>query len=203
MIYNGADYVYLFFLADLATGKDGVTGQTPTVYGSKAGVAFASLGVGTEVSNGWYKITIPTIGFLASFTGDLAIKSEVAGVTREWRDKLMVVPWNPMDAEDLGVSDIEAAGNIAVGGVELSTTAVDDIWDEGLEIDETGAGEFSARQMMRGVFAHATGLAVRTNQGGVPPTNLIEYMAPDGSVSRIAHQVTSEGARLAVTYNFT
>jgi hypothetical protein len=204
MIYNGANYDYLFYLADEVNGRSPVTGEalnTTVEYAKPGGSVTAIVDTVTEIGEGWYSITIPTSGVLASYTGDLALQASASGgVTdsRVWRDKVHVVPWNPEDAADLGVTALVNLTTALASGIGLSATAIDNIWAEAIENDDLGSPTLTAAQLMRGIFAHSTGLATRSAAGN---GNLLQYTSPDGTVSRIEHQVTTDGERTSVTYN--
>lgn len=110
-IRNGQAYTYAFLLVDAGDDETSETGLTPTVQLSKNGGAFANAsGAITEISNGWYKVTLSTSE--TNTDGPLVIRAFGTG-TDEWREKLQVYTNSLTDTEVNRIADIILRRNLA------------------------------------------------------------------------------------------
>ncbi len=95
-------YPITFLMVDAADHLAGKTGLTPTVTISKNGGAFAApAGAVAEVGNGWYALAGHATD--RDTLGDLLIHAAAAGADPV-DDRYLVVPWDPFDANTLGLT---------------------------------------------------------------------------------------------------
>lgn len=103
---NSTNYPTTFFMTDSTDHITGKTGLTPTVTISKNGAGFgAATGEVSEVGNGWYALAGNATD--RNTLGDLAINAAAAGAD-DFDGRYVIVPWNPFDATDLGLTDLHA-----------------------------------------------------------------------------------------------
>lgn len=103
---SNINYPITFFMTDSADHITGKTGLTPTVILSKNGAGFgAAVGSVSEVGNGWYALAGNATD--RNTLGDLAINAAAAGAD-DFDGRYVIVPWNPFDATDLGLTDLHA-----------------------------------------------------------------------------------------------
>jgi len=87
-IENGVAHVATFLLVDETDDETAETGLSPTVYISKAGGAFATTtNSATEISVGWYKVTLTTTE--TNTDGELILYATGTGADI-WRTKYLV-----------------------------------------------------------------------------------------------------------------
>lgn len=88
LIENGSTPVLMFLMVDATDRSTAETGLSPTVYISKAGGAFAATtNSATEVSVGWYKVTLTATE--TNTDGELALYATGTGAAT-WREKHQV-----------------------------------------------------------------------------------------------------------------
>lgn len=88
LIENGSTPVLMFLMVDATDRSTEETGLSPTVYLSKAGGAFAATtNSATEVSAGWYKVTLTATE--TGTDGELALYATGTGAAT-WREKHQV-----------------------------------------------------------------------------------------------------------------
>ena len=88
LIENGSTPVLMFLMVDATDRSTAETGLSPTVYISKAGGAFAATtNSATEVSAGWYKVTLTATETGAD--GEIALYATGTGAA-DWREKHQV-----------------------------------------------------------------------------------------------------------------
>ena len=84
LIENGSTPVIMFLMVDATDRSTAETGLSPTVYVSKAGGAFAATtNSATEVSAGWYKVTLTATE--TGTDGQLALYATGTGAAT-WRE---------------------------------------------------------------------------------------------------------------------
>src|SRR4051812_9105112 len=99
---SATDKVIPFLLVSSTDHINGVTGLSPTVTLSKNGGAFAApAGAVAEVGNGWYKLTPGAAD--TNTLGSLVVHAIAGGADPSDRE-CIVVPFDPYDAADLGLS---------------------------------------------------------------------------------------------------
>lgn len=94
----------VFFLTQSADHISGLTGAAPTVTLSKNGAAFAApAGAVTEIGNGWYQVAGNATD--ANTLGPLALHATATNGDPT-DDLFPVVNYNPLDAAQLGLTNI-------------------------------------------------------------------------------------------------
>lgn len=210
------------------------TGKTVAITISKNGGAFANPNAGatnaTEVSNGWYKVTLDATD--SATEGDLVVRGtatacddtervfrvhlpanfgvtsidsngrvdviKVAGTTQTAGDlaAMLTIIDDLIDTEMAAVLGIVGTTGVVVDaasktGYRLSATGVDDAWDEAIE------GAYTARQLMRGIFAALLNILA----GAATTTVTIRDIA--NTKNRVSATVDADGNRSAVTLDLT
>jgi hypothetical protein len=99
-------YPYKFFMASSTDHITGVTGLSPTVTVQKSGIFGAASGAVTELGNGWYQLAGHATD--RDTLGELVIHAEGTGAD-PYDGKLLIVPFDPFDADGLGLARLDAA----------------------------------------------------------------------------------------------
>lgn len=198
-----------FLLVASADHVTAVTGASPTVTISKNGGAFASpSGAVTEIGSGWYQLAgnATDRGTLGEFL------LHATAASADPADKsYLIVPWDPFDAADLGLTNLDAAissrGTADPGdamtltaaydaaktaaqagdSMALTSAAVDAVLDEVVE------GALTFRQMLRLFLASLAGKAAGGGTGSVT------FRDAGDTKPRITMTVDGDGNRTAVS----
>jgi hypothetical protein len=121
IITSGDTPVIVFLMVDATDDETAETGLSPAVEISKNGGAFnAATNSVTEISDGWYKVTLT--GTETDTPGPLIIRATAAGAD-EWRDVHQVIDSLPASLADGAIAGAEL-DNIADGVLTRDWTSV-------------------------------------------------------------------------------
>lgn len=115
---SSTSYPIMLFMADVLDHVSGKTGLAPTVTLSKNGAAFgAAAGAVSEVANGWYALAGNATD--RDTVGELVVHATATGADPT-DDRLVIVPWDPFDAANLGLTNLDAAVTTRVASADYT-----------------------------------------------------------------------------------
>lgn len=154
------------------------TGKSPAVQISKGGGSFAAAaGAVTEISNGWYKVTLSTTE--TNTVGDLIIRATASGCA-EWREKYVV--YAPMEVT-MSESTWNTGANVFLNR-DMSAARASG--------DGDTPGDFSVNTALHALLAMA--------QDGVNPNNFNIKDKDGNTIATINVSFATAGATGASTF---
>jgi hypothetical protein len=123
-VQNGATFPITFVMVttDHITKA---TGLSPVVTLSKNGLAFgAALGAVTELGSGWYALAGNATD--RNTLGELAIHATAAGAD-DCDMKYVIIPWDPFNGVNLGMTSLPGVGVNTTGGLITSGTGANQL----------------------------------------------------------------------------
>ena len=173
---KNTEFVWVFKMVDATDFATAETGETCTVTISKDGGAFASLTGApsvTQISSGWYKVTVPA----TDMNADVVVLRSTGLVSAPTEEKLY-----PPTKIVSDLNDFDASGtNVTLADSHLTSAKIAD----------------SFAEKVADILWRRSYNSIRTSSDG----DAVSFRSPLGAVARLVNKIDASSGTTVVTYH--